>query len=159
MSTNVGTQSSKANIWFFTVPGLICPCQRTTCGARKPPSQAWPFWPLNGVTPPSGKVIDSAPLSVVKTTIVLSSCPICSNFANTADIVVELLHAGFLDAPVLATFFAQHVQIFLRQHGGDVHACRVVPDKEGLLCFLGIVAVEEVDDLGRDFLVDGLRAL
>ena len=31
--------------------------------------------------------------------------------------------------------------------------------KNGLLVFFGIVAVEEVDDLGRDFLVHGLRAL
>ena len=55
MSTSVGSQSSAANISFFTVPGLMCPGQRTTIGARKPPSQASPFWPLNGVMPPSGK--------------------------------------------------------------------------------------------------------
>src|SRR5499427_8210109 len=90
MSTNVGNQSSKANIWFFTVPGLICPGQRTTCGARKPPSQAWPFWPLNGVTPPSGKVIASAPLSVVKTMRVLSSCPMASSFLSTSPMLSSI---------------------------------------------------------------------
>ena len=83
MSTSVGTQSSEANISFLTVPGLMCPGQRTTIGARKPPSQASPFWPLNGVTPPSGKVIVSAPLSVVKTTMVLSSWPMSSSFFST----------------------------------------------------------------------------
>ncbi len=37
------------------------------------------------------------------------------------------------------------------QHRRDVHARRVVPDEERLLGLLGIVAVEEVDDLGRKF--------
>ena len=34
MSTNVGSQSSAANSWFFTVPGSMTPGQRTTAGAR-----------------------------------------------------------------------------------------------------------------------------
>ena len=54
-----------------------------TAGTRYPPSQAMPFWPLNGETPPSGKLIFSAPLSVVKTTIVLSSWPMSSSFFST----------------------------------------------------------------------------
>ena len=45
------------------------------------------------------------------------------------------------------------------QHGRDVHAGRVVPDEERLVGPPGIVAVEEVDDLGRDFLVHRLRPL
>ena len=32
--TKVGNQSSAANNWFFIVPGLMCPGQRTTQGAR-----------------------------------------------------------------------------------------------------------------------------
>jgi len=36
----------------------------------------------------------------------------------------------------------------------DVHACSVVPDKEWLPGFLGIVPIKEVDDFGGDFLVD-----
>ena len=40
-----------------------------------------------------------------------------------------------------------------------MHARRVVPDEERLVGLLGVVAVEEVDDLGRDFLVHGLRAI
>ncbi len=42
------------------------------------------------------------------------------------------------------------------KHGGDVHARRVIPDEERLVGLLGVVAVEEVDDLGGDFLVHGL---
>ena len=83
MSTNVGSQSSEAKISFFTVPGLMTPGQRMTIGARMPPSQVFIFEPLNGVTPPSGKVKVSAPLSVVKTTMVLSSWPISSSFFST----------------------------------------------------------------------------
>ncbi|EXI71473.1 MAG: hypothetical protein AW07_03535 [Candidatus Accumulibacter sp. SK-11] len=83
MSTKVGNQSRDANISFMTVPGLMTPDQRMTAGARMPPSQVVSFPPLNGVVPPSGKVIVSAPLSVVKTTIVLSSWPMSSSFFST----------------------------------------------------------------------------
>ena len=64
-----------------------------------------------------------------------------------------------LSAPVLAAWFTHHGLVLRRQHGRDVHARRVVPDEEGLVGLLRVVAVEEVDDLGRDFLVHGLRAL
>ena len=83
MSTNVGTQSSDAKMSFLTVPGLMWPGQRMTSGARMPPSQVVSFPPLKGVVPPSGKVIVSAPLSVVKTMIVLSSWPMSSSFLRT----------------------------------------------------------------------------
>jgi hypothetical protein len=78
---------------------------------------------------------------------------------HVADIVVHLLHAGFVDAPVLAAFLTDHIQVLGRQHGGDVHARRVVPDEERLVGLLGIVAIEEVDDLGRNLLVHCLRSL
>ena len=55
--------------------------------------------------------------------------------------------------------YAQHGLVLRRQHGRDVHARRVVPDEERLVGLLGVVAVEEVDDLGRDLLVHRLRAL
>ena len=48
-----------------------------------PPSQVLSLPPLNGVVPPSGKVMVSAPLSVVNTTIVLSSWPMSSSFFST----------------------------------------------------------------------------
>ena len=83
MSTSVGSQSSEANICVLTVPGSMWPGQRTTIGARIPPSQVLSLPPLNGVVPPSGKVMVSAPLSVVKTTMVLSSSPISSSLFST----------------------------------------------------------------------------
>ena len=49
--------------------------------------------------------------------------------------------------------------ILLRQHGRDVHAGRVVPAEERLVGLLGIVAIEQVDDVRGDFLVHRLRAL
>src|SRR5262245_14149980 len=61
----------------------MTPFQRMTQGARMPPSHVFIFEPLNGVIPPSGKVKLSAPLSVVKTTIVLSSWPMSSSFLRT----------------------------------------------------------------------------
>ena len=67
----------------MTVPGSMWPGQRTTIGARMPPSQVESLPPLNGVVPPSGKVMVSAPLSVVKTMMVLSSSPISSSFFST----------------------------------------------------------------------------
>jgi hypothetical protein len=57
--------------------------QRMIAGTRKPPSKTVPLVARNGVMPPSGQVKTSAPLSVVKMTIVLSASPIsckcCSN--------------------------------------------------------------------------------
>ena len=38
-----------------------------------------------------------------------------------------------------------------------MHARRVVPDEEGFVGLLRVIAVEEVDDLGRDFLVHGFE--
>ena len=78
---------------------------------------------------------------------------------DVADVVVHLLHAGFVDAPVLAAGLAHHGHVLVGQHGGDVHARRVVPDEERLVGLLGVVAVEEVDDLGRNLFIDRLRPL
>ncbi len=68
---------------FLMVPGLMTPGQRMSAGARMPPSQVLSLPPLNGVVPPSGKVMVSAPLSVVNTTIVLSSWPMSWSFLST----------------------------------------------------------------------------
>ena len=75
---------------FLTVPGWMWPGQRMTIGARMPPSQVLSLPPLNGVVPPSGKVIVSAPLSVVNTTMVLSSWPISSSFCRTTPILSSI---------------------------------------------------------------------
>src|SRR6185503_4977940 len=90
ISTSVGSQSSEAKISFLTVPGLMTPGQRITIGARMPPSQVVSLPPLNGVVPPSGKVMVSAPLSVVKTTMVLLVWPICSIFWRTTPILSSI---------------------------------------------------------------------
>ncbi|MDT4858198.1 hypothetical protein FQZ97_926540 [compost metagenome] len=78
---------------------------------------------------------------------------------DITNIVIQLLHACFVGAPVFSAGLSDHGVILGWQHRGDVHACRVVPDEERLLRLLGIVAVEEVDNLGRDLLVHGLRSL
>ena len=75
---------------FLTVPGSMWPGQRMTIGARMPPSQVLSLPPLNGVVPPSGKVIVSAPLSVVNTTMVLSSWPIASSLSSTRPILSSI---------------------------------------------------------------------
>ena len=92
----------------------------------------------------------SAPLSVVKTTMVLSSWPICCSLSqDEADVVVHLLHAGFIYAPILAAGLSDHGHVLGRKHGGDVHASGVVPHEEGFIRFLRVVAIEEVDDVGE----------
>src|SRR5215471_15761943 len=83
MLTKVGSQSREAKMSFLMVPGLMTPGQRTTSGARMPPSHVFIFEPLKGVVPPSGKVKTSAPLSVVNTTMVLLVCPMSSSFLST----------------------------------------------------------------------------
>src|SRR5207248_5221734 len=52
-------------------------------GTRKPPSITVPLDWAKGVCPPSGQVNTSVPLSVVKTTIVLSSTPMSFSFCIT----------------------------------------------------------------------------
>ena len=50
----------------------------------------------NGVMPPSGQVNTSAPLSVVKMTIVLSVvADVLDVLHDLADVVIHLRHAGF----------------------------------------------------------------
>src|SRR3954454_17608330 len=76
-----------------------------------------------------------------------------------ADVVIHLLHAGFVDAPVLTPGLAYHGHVLVRQNGRDMHTSRIVPDKERLIRFLGIIAVEEVDHLRGYLLVHRLRTL
>ncbi len=49
--------------------------------------------------------------------------------------------------------------VLVRQHGRDVHTRRVVPDEERLIGLLRVVAIEEVDHLGRDLLVHSFGTL
>ena len=116
--------------------------------------------PLNGVVPPSGKVIGlGAVVGGEHDDRVVELAHVLELLEHIADVVIHLLHAGLVEAPVLAAGFADHGRVLVIQHGRDVHARRVVPDEERLARLLRIVAIDEVDDLGRDFLVDTLRSL
>ena len=68
---------------FCTVSAGTLPGQRRIAGTRKPPSMTVPLDCANGVCPPSGQVKTSVPLSVVKTTMVLSSTPMSFSFFIT----------------------------------------------------------------------------
>src|SRR6476661_5082162 len=138
MSTSVGSQSSEAKMSSFTVPGLMTPGQRITHGARMPPSQVVIFEPLNGVTPPSGKVKVSAPLSVVKTTMVLSSSPMSSSFLSTRPMLSSIcfMPASFTPqslppgSPTIAMYLSDRTVVTCMRAG-------LYQQKNGLLVFLG----------------------
>ena len=110
----------------------------------------------NGVVPPSGQVKISVPLSVVKTTIVLSSTPMSLSFCiTTPTIVVELRHAGFLDRP--AVLRVAHRFVLFGKVRDDVHAGRVEPAEERLVVLLGLV--DELQGHVADFVVDRFHPL
>src|SRR5262244_2791523 len=138
MFTNVGSQSREANISFLTVPGLITPGQRISIGARMPPSQVVSLPPLKGVVPPSGKVMVSAPLSVVKTTIVLLVWPMSSTFFSTSPMLSSIC---FMPAsltpqslpprsPTMASYFGDSTVVTCMRAG-------LYQTKKGLPVFLG----------------------
>src|SRR6187397_2010485 len=138
ISTNVGTQSREANMSLKIVPGWITPGQRMTHGARMPPSQVESFPALNGVTPPSGKVCTSAPLSVVKTMIVLSSSPMSSSFLRTTPMLSSIC---FMPAslapqsltpfvPIMSRYFCDNTVVTCMRAG-------LYQQKNGLLVFFG----------------------
>ena len=116
----------------------MCPGQRTTIGARKPPSHDSPFCPLNGVTPPSGKLIASAPLSVVKTTMVLSSWPMSSSFLITRPMLSSIC---FMPASLTPQSLPPLVPTMSRYlSGSTVVTCiraGLYQTKNGLLVFFG----------------------
>ena len=89
-ATSVGSQSSPEKMPFSTVPGLILPGQRAMHGTRKPPSNTVPLVARNGVMPPSGQVNTSAPLSVVKMTMVLSASPISSRCLSNSPMLSSI---------------------------------------------------------------------
>ena len=110
-----------------TVPGLITPGQRIAHGTRQPPSQLVSFSPRNGVEPPSGQLMTSAPLSVEYITMVLSAMPeLIELVEQFADVPVVLHHAVGIDAqPCLALGLLLQVR-------PDVHPGGVPPDEERL---------------------------
>ena len=100
---------------FLTVPGLITPGQRITIGARMPPSQVVSFAALErgdaavregfGLGAVVGGEDDDG---------VVGLAHLLDLLKNEADIVVHLLHAGFVDAPVLAAGLTDHGQVLVR---------------------------------------------
>src|SRR6187551_364927 len=138
MLASVGSQSSAAKISFFTVPGRMTPGQRTSSGARMPPSQVVSLPPLNGVVPPSGKVRVSAPLSVVNTTIVLLSWPMSSSFFSTTPMLSSIcfMPASFTPqslppgSPTIARYLSDSTVVTCMRAG-------LYQAKNGLLVFLG----------------------
>ena len=142
---------------FSTEPGLTLPGQRMMAGTRKPPSKTVPLVALNGVMPPSGQVNTSAPLSVVKMTMVLSASPMSSQMLQQcADAVVHLRHAGLFQAVVVRG--VHHRLVLRRDVGEDVHARGVVPDEERLAVLLRLV--HEVARLAFDqHVVEGLHVV
>src|SRR4029453_1209275 len=91
-----------------------------------------------GVTPPSGKVCTSAPLSVVNTTIVLLSWPMSSSFLRTTPILSSIC---FMPAsltpqslpplvPTMSMYFCDSTVVTCMRAG-------LYQTKNGLLVFLG----------------------
>src|SRR4249920_375429 len=108
-----------------------------TQGARMPPSQVFIFDPLKGVTP-SGKVKVSAPLSVVKTTMVLSSCPMASSFLSTTPMLSSICFMPASLTPQSLPPFSPTISRYLG--GSTVVMCMragLYQTKNGLLVFLG----------------------
>ena len=155
-ATKVGNQSRPEKMPFCTVSAGTLPGQRRIAGTRKPPSRTVPLLCAKGVCPPSGHVKTSVPLSVVKTTMVLSSTPMSFELLHhQADVVVELGHAGFLLGP--AVLCVAHRFVLRREVRDDVHARRVEPHEERLAVLLGLV--HEVDGEVANLVVDGLHPL
>ena len=126
-------------------------------GTRKPPSSTVPLPPANGVWPPSGQVKFSAPLSVVNTTMVsFVETRVLELLHHRADDVVELRHAGFVDA----TSRSPALRIFSYLSERWVMTCMRVglsQTKNGLPSFSRLV--DELERVVEDLVVDRLHAL
>ncbi len=160
ISTKVGSQSSDANIWLCERARLDVPGQRID---QRHAIAAFAGFTLLAHERRHAAVGEGDRLGAVvggeDDDRVVELAHVLELLQDIADIVVELLHAGFVFAPVLAAGLADHRLIFRRQHRRDVHAGGVVPDEERLAGFLRVVAVEEVDHMRRDFLVHRARPL
>src|SRR6266581_3017809 len=112
----VGNQSSPEMMPFSTLPAGTLPGQRIIAGTRKPPSKTVPLLWANGVCPPSGQVKTSVPLSVVKTTMVLSSTPMSLSFG----IVMQKLKDIGVDDNTIVVFTTDNgTEVFTWPDGGQ----------------------------------------
>ena len=116
---------------------MMCPAS----GPRAERDAAFPGWsrlpPLNGVTPPSGKLITSAPLSVVKAIRCCRAAHVFQLLEDVADVVVQLFHAGFLDTPVLTAGLADHASYLSDSTVVTCMRAGLYQTKNGLLVFFG----------------------
>ena len=155
-ATKVGNQSSPEMMPFSTLPAGTLPGQRTIAGTRKPPSSAVPLPPANGVWPPSGQVKFSAPLSVVKTTIVLSSRPLSSSYFMTEPTMSS--SCAMPASWMLQPFCGVRIVSYLSERW--VTTCIRVglsQTKNGLPSLLRLV--EELERVLEDLVVHGLHPL
>ena len=141
---------------FSILPAGTLPGQRTIAGTRKPPSSAVPLPPAKGVCPPSGQVKFSAPLSVVKTTMVLSSSPLVLRWSITEP---TMSSSWAMPASCsLQPFVELRIASYLSERW--VMTCIRVgfsQTKNGFLSVLRLV--DEGQRLVADLLVDGLHPL
>src|SRR5262249_13697074 len=114
MLTNVGSQSRDANISFLKVPGLITPGQRTTHGAHA-------AFPGRELSTPERRYAAVRVGDVLGAVVggedddgVVGLAHVLELFEDIADVVVHLLHAGFIDAPVLAAGLTHHRHVLVR---------------------------------------------
>ena len=69
----------------------------------------WAFRLWKGVTPPSGKVIVlSAVVRGEDDNRIVQFAHVLELLQDDADVVVHLLHAGFVDAPIFAARLTHH---------------------------------------------------
>src|ERR1017187_2024005 len=132
--------------------GLMPPGQRATQGARNPPSQVVPFSPRKGSVPPSGHENFCAPLSEVRTIMVLSAMPqVIELLQKLTDDPIEFHH------PVRVQTVTALVLPLRAQASPDVHARRVVPEKERPPALHGFV--HEIERDLKQVFFDSLHTL
>ncbi len=141
---------------FSIFPAGILPGHRIMAGTRNPPSSAVPLPPANGVFPPSGHVKFSAPLSVEKAMIVLSSRPLSLTYFRTAPTMSSscAMPASWMDQPFSGVrnfwYFGERC-VTTCMRVGFSHR------KNGL--FVGARLVEELEGVRQDLVIDRLHPL
>src|ERR1700722_1087187 len=115
MLTNVGTQSRDANISFLIVPGLITP---GPADHHRSAHAAFPGGQLAALERGGAAVREGDGLSAVvggeDDNRVVGLPHVVDLLENEADVVVHLLHAGCVDAPVLAAGLTHHRHVLVR---------------------------------------------
>ena len=139
MSTSVGSQSSAANSWFLTVPGLMC---ARPANDHRSAIAAFPGLALLALERRDAAVGEGDRLGAVvggeDDDGVVELAHVLELLEDVADVVVHLLHAGFVDAPVLAAAARPPWPSYLAD--STVVTCMragLYQTKNGLLVFFG----------------------